>query len=54
VEVDHLNGEVVLLGRLHGVPTPANALVQRLVNEAARERQPPGLRDETELLRLLD
>jgi 2-dehydropantoate 2-reductase len=54
VEVDHLNGEVVLLGRLHGVPTPANALVQRQVNAAAREGQPPGLWDEAELLALLD
>ena len=29
VEVDYLNGEIVLLGRLHGVPTPVNALLQR-------------------------
>jgi 2-dehydropantoate 2-reductase len=42
IETDHLNGEIVLLGRLHGVPTPANALVQRLANDAARERRPPG------------
>lgn len=28
-EADHLNGEVVLLGRLHGVPTPANEAVRR-------------------------
>ena len=42
VEADHLNGEIVLLGRLHGVPTPANDLIRRLVNEAAREGRPPG------------
>ena len=24
IETDYLNGEIVLLGRLHGVPTPAN------------------------------
>jgi 2-dehydropantoate 2-reductase len=42
VEADYLNGEVVLLGRLHGVPTPVNALVQRLANERARRRLPPG------------
>lgn len=29
LEVDHRAGEVVLLGRLHGVPTPANERVQR-------------------------
>jgi len=28
-EVDHRAGEIVLLGRLHGVPTPVNELVQR-------------------------
>src|SRR5689334_5987853 len=27
IEVDYLNGEIVLLGRLHGVPTPVNAEV---------------------------
>ncbi len=25
IEADYLNGEIVLLGRLHGVPTPINA-----------------------------
>ena len=29
VETDWLNGEIVRLGRLQGVPTPANALLQR-------------------------
>ena len=28
VETDYLNGEIVLLGRLHGFPTPCNALLQ--------------------------
>ncbi len=35
VEVDYLNGEIVLLGALHGVPTPYNGLVRRLATEAA-------------------
>ncbi|GAA5145152.1 2-dehydropantoate 2-reductase N-terminal domain-containing protein [Nocardioides marinquilinus] len=35
-EVDHLNGEIVLLGRLHDVPTPANEAVQRAVGDLAR------------------
>jgi 2-dehydropantoate 2-reductase len=30
LEADYLNGEIVLLGRLYGVPTPANALLQDL------------------------
>ena len=28
IEAEFLNGEIVLLGRLHGVPTPVNALLQ--------------------------
>lgn len=42
IETDYLNGEVVLLGRLHGVPTPANELLQRLAREAAVAHRPPG------------
>jgi 2-dehydropantoate 2-reductase len=54
IETDYLNGEIVLLGRLHGVATPVNALLQRLAAEAARERRAPGGFGEGELLRLLD
>ncbi|MER7888302.1 2-dehydropantoate 2-reductase N-terminal domain-containing protein [Micromonospora sp. NPDC094482] len=53
VETDHLNGEVVLLGRLHGVPTPANAAVQQAVRRAARERIPAGEFPRVELAKLL-
>jgi 2-dehydropantoate 2-reductase len=42
VEADYLNGEIVLLGRLHGVATPVNALLQREANRAARARREPG------------
>lgn len=42
VEADYLNGEIVLLGRIHGVPTPVNELLCRQVNELARDRRPPG------------
>jgi 2-dehydropantoate 2-reductase len=42
IEADYLNGEIVLLGRLHGFPTPVNALLQRLANRWAVERRPPG------------
>ena len=41
VEADYLNGEIVLLGRLHGVPTPVNELLQRAANAAARDKRPP-------------
>lgn len=42
IETDHLNGEIVLLGRLHGVETPVNELLQRLANRMARAAEPPG------------
>src|SRR6185369_6440327 len=54
IEADYLNGEIVLLGRLHGVPTPANALLQRLANQAAATGAAPGGRSSDELLALLD
>ncbi|HTJ39979.1 MAG TPA: 2-dehydropantoate 2-reductase N-terminal domain-containing protein [Dactylosporangium sp.] len=42
VEADYLNGEIVLLGRLHGVPTPANETARRLVVAAAQRGAAPG------------
>ncbi|MCZ6889637.1 MAG: ketopantoate reductase family protein, partial [Gammaproteobacteria bacterium] len=42
IEADYLNGEIVLLGRLHGVPTPANRAVQSVGNRMARERLAAG------------
>ena len=42
IESDFLNGEIALLGRLHGVPTPANAAIQRIAGRLAREGRPPG------------
>jgi 2-dehydropantoate 2-reductase len=54
IEADYLNGEIALLGRLHGVPTPLNELLQRLANEFARERRAPGSLPVGELIRLAD
>jgi 2-dehydropantoate 2-reductase len=42
IETDYLNGEIVLLGRRHGIPTPANVVVQRLGNLMAQRGLPPG------------
>jgi len=42
IEAEFLNGEIVLLGALHGVPTPVNALLQRLAVRAAAAGAPPG------------
>ena len=41
-ETDYLNGEIALLGRLHGVATPANGTVQLLVERLARSGGAPG------------
>ncbi|GAA5017653.1 ketopantoate reductase family protein [Kitasatospora paranensis] len=54
IEADHLNGEIVLLGRLHGVPTPLNGALQQLANAFAREGRAPGGLPEADLAELLD
>jgi 2-dehydropantoate 2-reductase len=54
IETDYLNGEIVLLGREHGVPTPVNELLRRLANRMARERLSPGLLTPEEFLAALD
>ncbi|MES9519630.1 ketopantoate reductase family protein [Streptomyces capoamus] len=54
IEADYLNGEIVLLGRLHGVPTPLNELLQRLANTFAREGRPAGSLSVVELVELAD
>jgi 2-dehydropantoate 2-reductase len=51
IEADYLNGEIVLLGRLHGVPTPVNETLRQLANELARARRPPGTVPVEELMR---
>ena len=50
VETDYLNGEITLLGRQVGVPTPVNELLQRLCSEHARLGLPPGALDPADLL----
>jgi 2-dehydropantoate 2-reductase len=42
IEAEYLNGEVVLVGGLYGIPTPVNALLQRLALRAAAEGSGPG------------
>jgi len=42
IETDWLNGEIVLLGRLHGVLTPVNERLQRVANRMARDGLAPG------------
>jgi 2-dehydropantoate 2-reductase len=54
VEVDYLNGEIVLLGRLHDVPTPVNELLQHATHRAVAEGLQPGTTAAAELLAELD
>ncbi|MGH0035488.1 MAG: ketopantoate reductase family protein [Myxococcota bacterium] len=42
IEADYLNGEIALLGRQHGIPTPTNATLQDVSNELAAARGAPG------------
>lgn len=37
IETDYLNGEIVLLGRLYAVPTPANLVLQKMGIRLAKE-----------------
>ncbi|MFE4450361.1 ketopantoate reductase family protein [Streptomyces sp. NPDC056796] len=54
IEADYLNGEIVLLGRLHGVPTPVNEVLRHTANTFARERRAPGSMTVAELTALVD
>jgi 2-dehydropantoate 2-reductase len=42
LETDFLNGEIALLGALHGVPTPYNRMLQEAAAEAAQLGRKPG------------
>ncbi|MGW0958405.1 ketopantoate reductase family protein [Streptomyces gelaticus] len=54
IEADFLNGEIVLLGRLHGIPTPVNEVLRRTANAFARERREAGSMSVAELVALVD
>ncbi len=54
IETDYLTGEIVLLGRLHGVPTPANTTLQHLAAEMARTGEPPASRSVDDVLESID
>jgi len=53
IEADFLNGEIVLLGALHGVPTPYNRLLQKVANRIAQAGKPPGSMSIEELQQML-
>jgi 2-dehydropantoate 2-reductase len=54
LEVDYLNGEIVMLGRLNGVPTPVNEALQRIVADEARRGAKPGAMALDELVARVD
>lgn len=51
IETDYLTGEIVLLGRLHGVPTPANQALQQAAAEMARTGEAPASRTVDDVFR---
>jgi len=50
VETDYLNGEIVLLGRRLGMPTPYNEVIQRLTRATVAGGHAPGWRTPQNLL----
>jgi 2-dehydropantoate 2-reductase len=50
IETDYLNGEISLLGRLHGVPTQINDALCELSDRHVRERREPGTVPAEEIL----
>jgi 2-dehydropantoate 2-reductase len=50
VESDYLNGEIVMLARLHGALAPVNEALARVCNEMARASEAPGSRSAEEFL----
>ncbi len=50
VESDYLNGEIVLLARLHGVPAPVNEALARVCTDMARAGAAPQSRSADEFL----
>lgn len=54
VETDFLNGEITLLGRLHGTPTPCNALLQAWMARAVATGLEVGAADPVAFVAELD
>jgi 2-dehydropantoate 2-reductase len=54
IEADYLNGEIALLGRLHGVPTPVNDALRGVANAFARQRRAAGSMPVAELVELVE
>lgn len=53
-EVDYLNGEIELLGKLHGVATPYNTVIRRTATRMASSGEQPGAVTIEELQAMVD
>jgi 2-dehydropantoate 2-reductase len=53
IETDYLNGEVALLGRVHGVPTPVNDALCLVARRMVRNREKPDSADPDEIERMI-
>jgi 2-dehydropantoate 2-reductase len=53
IESDFLNGEIVRLGRLHGIPTPHNEVLQEVASLMAARHQAPGAYSAEDLTRMV-
>lgn len=53
IETEFLNGEIVVLGRLHGVETPANTAFVRVAHQMVRDGVTPGGFPESEIKRFV-
>lgn len=54
IETDYLNGEIVLLGRMFGVPTPANAALVRCAQDMVSKSAAPGSVSMEQLMREIE
>jgi 2-dehydropantoate 2-reductase len=54
IETDYLNGEIVLLGRRVGIPTPLNEVVQGLARETISAGREPGWLTPAQVLEVTD
>ena len=54
IETDYLNGEIALLGRMHGIPTPYNDHLARIAREFVLNTRPPGSMNLSEFLKGID
>jgi 2-dehydropantoate 2-reductase len=54
LETDYLNGEIALLGAMHGVATPFNRMLQFAAAEAVRDGRRPGSYTVEELMARVD